>query len=205
LKDISDRDAALLNAAQHVDSSSSSLDFNPYYLANKAGHGVDININKLQVTTIYIELPDNYMGIFVYFNWRDNKAYWQDGFTIFGLKGFELLNGTLLFQQNGIDYTAPIPRLKCQNVNSKNMFGSEESRQIFGAVSYPFHSEKQRGYVFYQLKLPDKPYAGGNCINYVHNRYPFQFPYAQTEKQIINGSYFFSDRVKQQYTNFDYK
>ena len=39
-------------------------------------------------------------------------------------------------------------------ISESDCFGSErESEKIAGAVNYPFGSERQRGYVFYQLLI----------------------------------------------------
>jgi hypothetical protein len=140
--------------------------------------------------------------VLVHFDWTDGKAYWQDGFTIWGENGIELLNGRLLYKINEVEYSAPIPRLKCEAVTQYSFFGAQESRQISGAVSYPFASKEQRGYVFYRIQLPKDQLCGSNCLNYVHYNLPVQFPYSETEQQIINGKYFFDDNLLQHYTNF---
>jgi hypothetical protein len=192
ITDISDDDIAMLSNAEHVEYSSDLLDY---------GRRGGLFGESLQATTVYVELPDNFLYAFVYFVWKDGNAHWQDGFNIFGEDDLELLNGKLLFHKNGTDYTALIPRLKCEEVTINNWFvGSEVSRQISGAVSYPFHSENQRGYIFYQIKVQDEQYLGVNCFKYMHNSYPFQLPYKQTEHRI--RSTFSPDNVKQHFTNF---
>lgn len=203
---ISDKDISMLSGAIHVEYSSESLAFDPVQVTSKTGPNIYTTRSKpgdcnLQASTVYIEFPDNLLYVLVHFDWMDSKAYWQDGFTIMGEEGFELLNGVLLFKKDGVDYTAPIPRLKCELVTSYSMFGANESRQISGAVSYPYGSEHQRGYVFYRLQIQNERWVGSNILNYLHYSHPFQFPYDETEKRILNGN-IFNDNMKQHHTNF---
>ena len=206
ISDLSDYDIALLSDAFHVEYSSELLNYGQVDSLLQ----VNANINhdaspgdRLQATTVYVELPDHFLYVIISFIWKEGNAYWQDGFTILGEDDFELLNGVLLFHKNGTEYTAPIPRLKCEEVAANSWFSASVSKQISGAVSYPFHSQNQRGYIFYRLPLSPERYYGGNCFNYMHNSYPFQFPYRQTESRIQSGS--FHDSIKQHYTNFDTK
>lgn len=207
LLDLTDYDVTKLHGAIHIESSSDSLMFDPVKVSTKTGENSYTISNKagncnLQATTIYIEFPDNLLYVLVYFDWEDSKAYWQDGFTIWGEKNFELLNGILLYEKNGVEYTAPIPRLSCENVTTYNFFGVNESRQISGAVSYPYASENQRGYVFYRIQLPAEQWLGCNCFNYLHNHHPFKLPYVETEKQLLHGN-LFNNNMQQHYTNFE--
>lgn len=206
IADISDDDIALLSDAFHVEYSSEVLYYGQKYYSSKESSNANRSSllkSNLEATTVYVELPDNLLYAFVCFMWKKGNAYWQDGFTIWGKTDFELLDGALLFHKNGNDYTAPIPRLKCEAVATNSWFGSEVSRQISGTVSYPFDSENQRGYIFYRIQLPTDQYFGVNCFNYMHNFYPFQFPYKQTENRIRSG--IFQNNIKQHYTNFDTK
>jgi hypothetical protein len=202
--DISDEDISMLSGAIHIDSSSDLLTFRQptQTVGNNNSHSNKTEKSTLQATTIYIEFPNNHLYVLVHFDWMENKSYWQDGFTIMGEEGFELLNGVLLYNRNGTRYTAPIPRLKNEVVTSYSYFGAKESRQISGAVSFPFASERQRGYIFYHIQFSKDRLAGVNLFNYVHYNHPFQLPYDETEKRILNGSFIFKDNMKQQYTNF---
>ena len=206
MEDISDADIAQLSDAFHVEYVSEVLNFDQRNTSTQESSNVNRNLlsgNNLQASTVYVELPDNYLYVFVHFMWKNGNAYWQDVFTIEGEKNFELLDGVLLFQKRGTDYTAPISQLKCEEVATNGWFGADVSRPISGTVSYPFASEKQRGYVFYRLQLPSEQYYGGNLFNYMHNSLPFQFPYKQAEDRIRMG--LFHNNMKQHYTNFDMK
>lgn len=205
MKDISDKNIEELRDAVYVSASSDILNFdsekgttlyeNSVTETNKPG-----NV-KLKASTIYIELPNNLFYVVVYFDWMKQKVKWQDGFTIWGANGFELLDGVLLYRMKGEDYTAPIPRLKSESVTENSLFGKTESREILGAVSYPFRSENQRGYVFYKFKLKEDNVIGSNCLNYMHFTNPFQLPYEDTEKRITQN--IFNHHIKQHNTNFE--
>ncbi len=199
LSDVSDKDVAMLDGAIHIETSSDLLSFDPVKITTKSGSNSYMTRNKpgnnnLQATTIYIEFPDNLLYVLMYLDWIDTKAYWQDGFTIWGEEGFELLHGVLLYEKKGVNYTAPIPRLSCEVLTSYSMFGADESRQISGAVSYPFGSQHQKGYVFYRLQLPKEQWIGCNGMNYIHYTHPLQIPYMKTEERLLNGTYFSGDK-----------
>jgi len=80
------------------------------------------------------------------------------------------------------------------------MFGTKESKQISGAVSFPFNSSRQRGYVFYHIQLPKDQWIASNIFNYVHYHHPFQLPYEETERRILSGNFFFKDNLDQHHT-----
>ena len=158
--------------------------------------------NNLESTIIYVELKDNRMYAFEYFHWKDGGAYWHDGFSISGNTRLELINGRLLYKNNGISYFAPIPRLKSTITIESDLFGDEiKYDKITGAVNYPLGSDRQRGYVFYRLDIGKGGRAGANLLNYTHYSNPFRIPYAETEQNTL----IFNDRVKQHYTNFENK
>lgn len=205
--DVSDEDISLLSGAIHIDSSSDLLTFRrpTQTVGNNNSHSNKTEKGTLQATTIYIELPNNHLYILVHFDWMEGNAYWQDGFTFWSEEGYELLNGVLLFNWNDIQYMAPIPRLNSKIVTSYSMFGAKESKQITGAVSFPFNSKHQRGYVFYRVQLAKDQWIGSNIFNYVHYVHPFQLPYEETEKRILSGSFFFKYNMDQHHTTYKMK
>lgn len=206
IKDISDKDISALNKTIHVETNSKTLCFHYANVTTRTGpnrystytepHGCN-----LEATTVYMEFPDHLIYVIEYFNWVDSKAYWQDGFTIWNQVGIELLNGALLYQKNGVNYTTRIPRLKCESVTTNSFFGSDESKRISGAVSYPFESEHQRGYILYRIQFPQDQIISGNCLNYLHQDHPIQFPYVETEQRIRN---LFSGNMQQHYTTYEF-
>lgn len=155
----------------------------------------------MEATTVYIQLPDNLLYVLIYFEWKQGKVLWQDGFTIPHIENRELVDGKLLYEKDGCNYMAPIPRLKEEYVQSTNFFGTSTTHTISGAISYPLGSNRQRGYILCRLKLPDDQIFGATLLNYRHMITPFQIPYSDPEQSIINGT---MNRV-QHYTNYDLK
>lgn len=68
--------------------------------------------HTIEAATVYIELPENEVYVLVYFKWQKPKAFWNDGFTIWGLDGIELLEGKLFYQKDSINYEAPYQGLE---------------------------------------------------------------------------------------------
>ena len=204
LLDLSDENISLLVDANYVQYTTEVLEFDPKTIKieiskNKyRSEQVPGNIN-MRATTVYIE-KENLNYVVVHFNWDQNKAYWQDGFSITGEDYMELLDGKLRYEKSGCTYEAPIPRLQCGMLSQENFFGSTQGVMITGAVSYPFGTNKQRGYVFYRYELPSIQYFGSNCMNYYHSKTPYHFPYVKAE----DLSFGWTGRV-QHYTNFTTK
>jgi hypothetical protein len=155
--------------------------------------------SSLKTTSIYVELKDNRMYAIEYFQWLGGSAYWHDGFTISSSEKLELINGRLLYEKNGMSYSAAIPRLKNEMISQSDWFGAEsQSEKIAGAVNYPFGSDRQRGYVFYQLDIRENAWTGNNILNYIHYSNPFRSHYEETERKNL----MFSDKLRQHSTNF---
>ncbi|WP_019230100.1 hypothetical protein [Sedimentibacter sp. B4] len=207
LNDMSYENISMLQNAIHVDVYTDLLMFDGVSEMVEIGTRMYKEYIKpknrtIEATTVYTELPDNEIYVLVYFKWQKPKAFWNDGFTIWGEEGIELLDGKLFYQKDGIDYEASIPRLKNDFVTTESMFfGASQSKQISGGVCYPFGSENQRGYVFYRLKLSEEQGIVPNCINYLHSKNPISLPYTFAEQKILSGH----REYKQHYTTYDLK
>lgn len=212
--DITDEDVSKLSNALYVDVKNEFLTFGSnstvttYYEGTgvvSKQEGMRKLKNTLKVTTLYIEVPNNELYIIEHFDWMDNKAYWQDGFTIENSLDTELINGILLYDRDGVNYSAPIPRLEQEVITSNNWFnGLYEKKQISGAVNFPFRTNHQRGYVFFKINLPEEQLAGSNILNYLHFSHPVRLPYEESADR-ISMSGFVNDGIKQHYTNYDTK
>ncbi|GEM_PF-414771 len=208
LKEVSDEDVALLQDAIYVEAFSELLMFDPKEVTNTNEYNVttftqEPGNNNLKATTIYIQLQDNTLYALEYFQWQDGNVFSHDGFTIGGSVPFELINGMLLYEKNGTSYSSPIPRLRNEVVTTVDWFGgSNQSRQITGAVNYPFGSETQRGYVFYRVKLTESNSILSNGFNYAHYSNPFRTPYAETEQRVLGNQLILNGEKMQHYTNF---
>ncbi|KEI91102.1 hypothetical protein [Clostridium botulinum] len=207
LKDISDDEVDMLKDAIHIDVSSQPLMFDSKKetIRNKSGMYNTIEQpgkSNLKTTIIYVELKDNRMYAIEYFQWLGGSAYWHDGFTISGSEKLELINGRLLYEKNGTSYSADIPRLKNEMISQSDLFGYEsQSEKIAGAVNYPFGSDRQRGYVFYQLDIRKDVGTGCNIFNYVHYSTPFRSSYEETERKNL----MFTNKLRQHGTSFTTK
>lgn len=190
VKDIEDDDIANLKDIVNIETFSEELLFN------------SSSENKLKVTSIFIELKYNKMFAIEYFNWGEGGPYWQDGFEVTNTWPLELINGKLLYDKDGINYCAKIPRLSGGMVTSIDIFGDErQEEKITGAINYPYKSQKQRGYIMYKIVIPEGTITGANLVNYMHYNHPFRIPYVEVEKK----SLMFSDKLRQHYTNFSTK
>lgn len=207
LKDISDDEVEVLKDAIYVDVSSELLMFDYKEESIKSEMGT-YNVTKkpgksnLEATSIYVELKDSSMYGLQYFQWQGSGSYWNDGFIVGGSVPLEFINGRLLYENKGTSYTASIPRLNNEMVLETDRFGSENKyKNITGAVNYPFGSEKQRGYVFYQLDLSSGVWLGCSSLNYIHYSNPFRFPYEETEQKNL----IFNKKLRQHFTYFETK
>ncbi|MBD5642370.1 hypothetical protein HYH96_00415 [Clostridium botulinum] len=134
-----------------------------------------------------------------YFQWLGGSAYWHDWFTISGSERLELIDGRLLYEKDETSYSATIPRLKNEMISQSDWSGYEsQPEKIAGAVNYPFGSDRQRGYVFYQLDIRKDVWTGCNILNYTHYSNPFRSSYGETERKNL----MFSNKLRQHSTNF---
>lgn len=208
VKDIVDEDIIMLKDIVNVETFSEELKFNSTLNNIRNNFDPHNNINKssgndLEATSIFIELKNNEMYAIEYFNWGEGGPYWQDGFAISGSQPLELINGRLLYESEGINYSDKIPRLKGGMVASTDIFGYErQDEKITGAINYPSNSKNQRGYVFYKIDVPIGIITiGANIVNYMHYNHPFRIPYAEVE----NENLMFNDHLRQHFTNFKTK
>ena len=193
VKDIEDKDIIKLRNLINAEVFSENLNFKS--ILNK-------DRSKVKVTTIFFELIDNEIYTIEYFNWGEEGSYWQNGFAISNTWPLELVNGKILYEKDGINYFAEIPRLNGGIIKSINVFGDErQDNKITGAINYPYNSKKQRGYIFYKIGIQKGTISGANIVNYINYNHPFRIPYTEIEKENI----MFSDNLRQHYTNFTIK
>ena len=187
VKDILDEDMAVLKDIVNVETVNIDFDF-------------DNNSEKdLEATTIFIELKYNKMYAIEYFNWGEKGPHWQDGIAISNSRDLELINGRLIYENEGINYASEIPRLNGGIVDSTDIFGqlSQENR-ITGAINYPLNSKEQRGYIFYKINIEEGALLGTNIADYMHYSHPFRIPYTEIEKSNLS----FSNNLRQNASNY---
>lgn len=133
LSDMSDENISMLKNAIHVDVYTDLLMFDGVSVMveveeNMYEEHIKPNNRTVEVTTVYTELPENEIYVLVYFKWQKPKAFWNDGFTIWGEEGIELLDGKLFCQKDNTNYEAPILRLKNNFVTTKSMFFEQDNQ-----------------------------------------------------------------------------
>lgn len=207
LKDMEDKDINMLKDAIHIDVSSETLMFDCTEENAKDQYGGFKTIkkageNNLKATFVYVELKDKRMYGIEYFQWIKGNPYWHDGVIISGSETVDLISGKLLYEKDGTNYLAAIPRLKNEMISETDWFGIENDyKKITGAVNYPFGSSKQRGYAFYQIRIRKEAWRGKNIFNYIHYTNPFRTSYEETERK----NSMFSDKKRQHTTMFKTK
>jgi len=148
---------------------------------------------NLKVTTIFFEQPDRRVIILSYFEWKQGKAYWNDGFEMyegsdFPETNFQLLGGKLLYNKANKVYSADIPRLKQGQLIFDSDMGLDDWHTvgISGGVSYPFGAVSQRGYVLYSIET-DMPTVVASDFAYIHFENPIRLPNIQPEHSMYYG------------------
>ena len=211
LKDMSADELDLLKDANYIEASSEILMFdsaNAYNqtVANNSNITDVPGNNNLMATAIFIELDNGDIYAIEHFKWLEGSALWKDGFNLWSSGKIELIKGALLYEKDGTQYISSIPKLENKLTTSLDWFGNvNEGYKVSGSVSYPSKSNKQRGYIFYKLKLPQEQWLGPNCFNYIHFNNPFRFPYADASDNNYESTYRFSEHLKQHYTTFGTK
>lgn len=199
LQELSDEDAALLSGAIHIDTVSELLMFDPVETISGARIYNEPGKKNLSAVTVSAELPGNQIYILHFFSWEGAFPPQNDGFTIWGEEGIQLISGKLIFEQDGQRFSAPIPRLSCQeSAKSSAFLGSYRQVTVTGGVQYPFGADSPRGYLLYRLDLPAEQWLGCTCFNYLHSSLPFFLPYGLPEEKILSGG----ESYRQHYSCF---
>lgn len=216
LKYLSNEDVTMLSGAVNVEASSKLLMFDAKKIEHREGsegytqitHTYEPGKKNTEVTTVYIEMPENVVYVMQYFTWRGGQPVWQDGILISGENKADdkrIISSGLFYSKKGTKYTADFPHLVCDKITRNTMFGIDHSVQIVGALSYPFGSEGQGGYVLYRytVMVDSGIYATHALLSYVHHSSPLHIPYANTEDLILSGAYTFVDELQQHYTSYE--
>lgn len=216
LQYLSDDDVSMISGAVNIEASSELMMFDAKEVGHRETDGSSTYVtftyepgkNNIEATTVYIEMPENVVYVLQYFTWKGGRPVWQDGIQISGesqAEYWQIISSGLFYSKKGTDYTADFPRLVCDSMTQTSMFGISDFVQIVGALSYPFGSEHQGGYVLYRYTLlyDSDIYATHANLNYVHLSSPLHIPYANTEDRILSGAYSFDDVKQQHYTNYE--
>ncbi|NLL51700.1 MAG: hypothetical protein GX248_03235 [Peptococcaceae bacterium] len=216
LQYLSDEDVAMLSDAKNVEVFNKLLMFDPKRIEHRENFGGYTHIShtyepgkkNIESTTVYLEMPENVVYVMQYFIWKGGRPFWQDGILISGENKAEdkqIISSGLFYRKKCTEYLADFPRLVCDKITRNTMFGLDTSMLIAGALSFPFGSEKQGGYVLYRYTVGTDSdiYSTHATLSYVHLSSPLHIPYTRTEDQILSGAYTFVDRLQQHYTSYD--
>ncbi|MEG6523321.1 hypothetical protein [Desulfotomaculum sp. 1211_IL3151] len=216
LRYLSNEDVSRLSDAVNVESFSKLLMFDAKRVEHRESFGGHTQIThtykpgkkNIEATTVYIEMPENVVYVMQYFTWKGGRPIWQDGILISGeteADDKQVISSSLFYSKRGTEYTADFPRIVCDKMTKNTMFGTYYPVLITGALSYPFDSEDQGGYVLYRytVRVDSNIYATHATLSYVHLLSPLHIPYTKTEDLILSGAYTFEDRLQQHYTNYE--
>ena len=215
LKYLSNEDASMLSGAINVESSTKLLMFDPKRIEHQVSYGSYTQIShtyepgkkNIEATTVYIEMPENVVYVLQHFSWKGGKPVWQDGIMISGENEADkqVISSSLFYTKGGKEYIADFPRLICDRVTVSTMFGTSYPMLITGALSYPFGSEEQGGYVLYSYRVETDSdiFLTHSTISYIHLVSPLHIPYRRTEDLFLSGAYTFEDRLQQHYTTYE--
>lgn len=216
LQYLGDQDVILLNSAVNIESFSKVLMFDARKVEHREisegytyiTYTYEPGKRNMENTTIFIETPENVVYVMQYFKWLGGNPVWQDGILISGetkANDKEIISSSLFYNKKGTEYIANFPRLVCDRITQNTMFGMDYSVMIVGALSYPFDSKDQGGYVLYRYTVgaDSDIYVTQATFSYVHFLSPLHIPYTRTEDLILSGAYTFEDRLQQHYTNYE--
>jgi hypothetical protein len=216
LQYLSNEDIMMLSDAMNVESFNKQLMFDAKRIEHEERYGNHIQIShtyepgkkNMEAITVYVEMPENVVYVMQYFKWKGGWPIWQDGILISGETAADdkqIISSGLFYNKKDAVYTADFPRLVCDKVTQHSMFGTYYPVLITGALSYPFGSEGQGGYVLYRytVKADSNIYSTHAIFSYVHLLSPLHIPYARTEDLILSGAYTFEDMLQQHYTNYE--
>ena len=158
------------------------------------------DVKELRITGVGVQLPgEREQWIIIHhFLWTTNPGF-------YGTESIQLwpayrntkqgwgdagdVTGRVLYDKDGVTYTAPYYSLGEQTFTYNNiLFGEQTSTDIFATFSMPNSGENHRGYVAYPIIEMQDGYITDCWINYTHQRTWLQYP-AMTamENRMTNG------------------
>ena len=157
-------------------------------------HSTVYDVEEFCLTGIAVELPmeREHWKIIQHFRWAHDPGY-------FGTESIQLwpahrngnggwgeasdYTGRLLYDKNGMTYTAPYISLGEETFTSNSIFwGESVSTDVFAEFSLPNNGENQRGYIAYTIMEMRDGAIVDAWINYTHQQTWLQYP-TRTAKQ----------------------
>jgi len=159
------------------------------------------DVKELVLTGVAVELPTEreHWKIIQHFRWAHDPGY-------FGTESIQLwpayregnegwgkaseCTGRVLYDKNGLTYTAPYISLGEETFTSNSIFwGESVSTDIFAEFALPNDGENQRGYIAYTIKEMTDGYIVGAWINYTHQQTWVQYPALTAKQQRMANSW----------------
>ena len=157
-------------------------------------HSTVFDVKELVITGIAVKLSDEreHWKIIHHFRWAEDPGYFgTESLQIWpvyrnGRNGWGKASdftGRVLYDKDGMSYTAPYIRLGEETYTSNSIFwGETVSTDVFAEFSLPGNGENQRGYIAYTAKEMQDGWIADSWINYTHAKTWAQYP-ALTAKQ----------------------
>lgn len=158
------------------------------------------DVKELRITGVAVELPGKRerWRIIHHFEWitdpgfhgTESLQFWpayhiEEGWS----KGGEA-SGRVLYDWDGMTYTAPYHYLGEQHYQSTSIFwGTQQNNDLFAAFSFPSKGQRQRGYVAYDTTENADGYIIDSWINYTHQSSWLQYPVRTAMENRMRGSW----------------
>jgi len=157
------------------------------------------DVKELRLTGIGVRLPGQreQWKLIHHFQWILNPGFhgteviqlWS---TYRGDQGWRPeggLTGRVLYNRDGLVYSAPYYAIGRQTYTSTSIFwGEQTSTDIFAEFSLPNQGQAHRGYVSYTVKVTQEGWIVDSWINYTHQTGWFQYPaLTAKEKHLVSG------------------
>ncbi|MBQ7922114.1 MAG: hypothetical protein IJ325_06005 [Clostridia bacterium] len=159
------------------------------------------DVKELVLTGVAVELPTEreHWKIIHHFRWTADPGH-------FGTESIQLwpayrstegwwgkasdCTGRVLYDKDGVSYTAPYISLGNETYTKNSMFwGSSVSTDIFAEFSLPNNGENQRGYIAYTIMEMRDGAIVDAWINYTHQQTWAQYPVLTAKQQRMANSW----------------
>ncbi|MDE7218982.1 MAG: hypothetical protein K2O45_05095 [Oscillospiraceae bacterium] len=167
----------------------------------------EYDVNELRLTSVAVELPGERerWHIIHHFEWivdpgfygTESMQFWPAYHLAEGWSKGSEASGRVLYDQDGVTYTAPYHYLGELSYQSNSIFwGTQQNTDLFAAFSFPAKGQRQRGYVAYDALENEDGYIIDSWINYTHQNTWFQYPVQTAMENRMQGSWNLSGKFK---------
>jgi hypothetical protein len=140
--------------------------------------------NAMYVATVFVKTSEKTAYALEYFRWKYSKAYWNDGFVIWGDGTAKYLDGKLAYDTKGGTYFSNLLEAG-EPIERWDIDGLNQTIGVTGGVSYPFGTDEHRGYVLVEFRHEELQ-PGYITFNYCHFNTPLRFPFDYPKNMIEN-------------------